>query len=271
MRKTVIQLLTMLALMLVSVGVRAQDGSSPYLGSTHTYTVTMEDVANTDAWVLLDATATPLTAGVDYTISTAKDATNATATITFDKNIVVANYTLQFSETSGTSGCIALRAKAISVIANTFYVSTADQAATCNDSTGVVTTFGETGNTMAVIPANLNTTAWTPDDWNFTFTLGVVGGATITEVKVGQTYATSAAVTPVTGTYTAPNTIGTTATTYVYITLNGALDADQTVTLTLTGGTAIKGTATTPDNGAGTKTGAITINGLPNTSDITTD
>jgi len=280
MRKSIIKSIAMLALMFVSIGAWAQDGTSPYLNSTHTYTVAMEEMSNTDTWKLFDASNTELAAGTDYTISTSKagasGAGNAQAIITFDKNIAAGTYTLQFSEESG-AGCIALRQKTITVIGNTFYVSTADQTATCNGEDGKVHAQGDTGNSVAVIPVNLNTTSFTPDSWNFKFTLSITPeasktAATIQSVAVGQTEGGATATTESAGTYSlGANISGTNTTTYVYVTINGAIDADQTVSLTLTDGNAIKGSAITPDNGTGTKTGAITVNGLPDTGDIVAD
>ena len=280
MRKSIIKSIAMLALMVLSASAWAQDGLNPYLNSTHTYTVSMEEMSNTGTWKLLDASNTELTAGTDYTIAASTAAAsgpgNATAVITFDKNITAGTYTLEFSETSG-AGCIALRQKTITVIGNTFYVSTADQTATCNGEDGKVHAQGDTGNSVAVIPVNLNTTSFTPDSWNFKFTLSITPeasktAATIQSVAVGQTEATATATIESAGTYSlGANISGANTTTNVYVTINGLIDADQTVTLTLTGGTAIKGSATTPDNGTGTKTGAITVNGLPDTGDIQAD
>lgn len=266
--------------MVLSVGAWAQDGLNPYLNSTHTYTVAMEEMSNTGTWKLFDSSNTELTAGTDYTIVPATAAAsgpgNATAVITFDKNIAVGTYTLQFTEASG-AGCIALRQKAINVIGNTFYVSTSNQTAICNGEDGKVHNQGDSGNSVAIIPVDLNTTSFTPDSWNFKFTLSVTPeasktAATISSVVVGQTEAGATAATLSAGTYSlGANIAGANTTTYVYVTINGLIDADQTVTLTLTDGTAIKGSATTPDNGTGTKTGAITVNGLPNTGDIQAD
>jgi len=281
MRKSIIKSIAMLALMLVSVGAWAQGGASPYIGSTHVYTVNMEDGNNTPNWEITDPSGTPLTSQPTAYMTESKTGNTATLELTYDASWAsvasptgTANYQIRFTESTSTS-CVALRKLDVEVLDNSFYVTTATNYSDCNPESGEVHAQGDVATHDFTIKVDLHNSGAAFDTWNFDYKLtlnaesGQTTAASIQSVTInGQVLAS-----PGTGTLTSPNIAGTTGSINVVVSVEGEVDADQTVQLDIVGGSAQKGASTTPDNGDTTvsRTGTYTITGLPDTGDIQTD
>lgn len=171
MKKRAIILMLVPMMTLIGVGAFGQGGLTPLVNSTHTYSVTPGNVANTMAWTV--------TGGVpaDYVINSG--AATATTNIIWK---TPGTYTLEFRETSPTS-CITLVQNTVVVNNNSFDVSTpATLAATCNAASGVPNAPANPKTTIS-FTVNMVTgnVAWNPN-WEFTFTLTPSVGATISNV-----------------------------------------------------------------------------------------
>lgn len=264
MKKTTFYLIAVLTFMMTSIGAMAQGGASPYLNSTHTYTVIMENGSNTEGWVIANASGVALSPQPAFTPT--KVGTTAKMVITWASPWTVAgtDYKILFTET-GT--CIAKRELPVSVIANNFFLTMNADGSECHDLTGTVLAPAASGNTTLNFTANLNKDAgFTIDSWQFDFTVNVVTGYTLQSVKVnnGLTLGTS-------GSYTGQSVAPTSTTASIEVVINGPVESGTIVTIALANGKAIKGTATTPDNGTGDKNQVLTVNALPATSVISAD
>jgi hypothetical protein len=252
MKKTAIYLISILALLFVSMGTMAQGGLAPLVNSTHTYTITPGG-SNTLAWTVSPATG--------YTINSG--AATASVSITWT---VAGTYTLTFTETTG-STCSTVKTATIVVGSNTLDISAISPSATCNAATGQVNFSGSTATTAISYTINMATanSSWSPN-WEFTFTLTPSSGVTVANVKAGST-----TLTPVTGTYTASGITSTSGNGTVNITMDvtGNIYTLNTVALTIT--SAKESQYSTPDSDSTDWTATQTINAVPNTSSISTD
>ncbi len=263
MKKSILILVALVALMLTSLGTMAQGGASPYLNSTHTYTVTMEDGANTASWVIADNAGVALATQPSF--SSGKAGKVATMVITWaDTWASVGDYKIWFIE-SGT--CSTKRELPISIIANTFYLTMNADGSECHDLSGTILGVDAIGNTNLLFTVNLNKDSdWAIDNWKFDFTVNVSSGYTLQSVKLnaGAELGTS-------GNYSDQSVPGTLATSIILVVINGHVETGATVTVALSNGKAVKGTTTTPDNGTGDKNQELTVDPLPATSAISAD
>jgi len=261
MRKSIIKSMTMLALMLVSVGAWAQTGTTPLVNSTHTYSVTAGNASNTLAW-----TVTTGTVGVDYSFTTATDGQSVGV-----KWLKAGSYTLQFSETA--SSCTTVRTIPITVSANTFDVYASATSPQCNGSENVANVTGD-GSTTIVFTINMATgiTSWNPN-WHFTYDLSADlvadPSAKIVSTQVGAGAATTVNATTYSGNSgTISGGSNGVATVDITVVVSGDVNTAQNVTLSLSNG--VEEQFSTPALGT-TASQSVTqvINPLPATSTIT--
>ena len=255
MRKTAFYLISLLALVFVSIGASAQGGLTPLVNSSHTYTVTPGG-ANTFAWTI--------TGGIpaDYTFNSALN--TASVNITWK---TAGSYTLEFRETATTGSCIALVTKLVTVSGNTFDVVTPlTLAAICNEASGVPNYATGTVATTVQFVVNMATASWNPN-WEFNFTLTPSATATI-----GTIAASSGTLSgPVAGVYkvTGVSSASGTGTTTITLELTGGVNTVHTVDFTITSAKDL--IYNTPSNNVGNKTATQTINAIPATTAISTD
>jgi hypothetical protein len=262
-----------LSLIILFVGltsaVFAQTGQIPYLNSTQTYSITMEDGTNNAAdWIITDAAGNALTSQpTAYMTETLVDNV-AKLVIVWDFSWATAatSYKVQFNETDDTNSCISVRSADITVQANTFFIIAGGIVSECHDLSGSVLAQGATGETTIAFDVELDDTTLGLgfDSWQFdmAFTSGTY---TINEVKVGTTGINSGSV--VTN-YGGISIAGDKKTATVTVKVSGVVTSEGTVTLTVSNGKAMDGIISTPDNGTGNKVHAIIVNALPNTSEI---
>ncbi len=163
MKKQLTYLITLVAMLVLSVGAFAQGGLSPYVGSSHSYSVTPGNAGNSFQWALSGG-------------GTLTNATSTTANVSWT---TPGTYTLTFTETDVTTSCATVKQVPITVT-SAFDVTLASVDSVCNSAEGVVN-FGGTDTTTTIsYVINMSTgTTWSPD-WQVTFTLG---GATVAEVS----------------------------------------------------------------------------------------
>ncbi|GET32539.1 hypothetical protein PbJCM13498_14020 [Prolixibacter bellariivorans] len=276
MRKSIIKSIAMLALMFVSIGAWAQSGTTPYAGSTHTYTVTMEDVGNTATWSILDNGGTALSVGSDYTITATKAAGPgsgvATAVITFSNSLTAGNYSLRFTE-AGT--CSTVRELPITISSNTFYLTADADFNECHDLSGTVLGANPgVSSTTIDFTINLNKDAgWdiSSGTWSFDYDLSFANAnySVVSETLIATGQADTDLGTG--NTVTGVSVVGTANTATVRLVVEGDVNTADDITLTISNGKVVVGTTTVPDNGTGNKAQKISIEALPNTSAITAD
>jgi len=240
----------------------AQDGTSPFVNSTHVYTVTPGDGGNNLVWTVLLANGSPAVPSTDYTIT---NGTTASASIKWLKPNDGTNlhYTVQLSEQS-TDNCFTLRQFQVNVITNTFFLIAGVDANECHD---------EDGNVLAPGASAVTTVDFTVTLDNPTFLLGLttwefdlafsLGSYSITEVKVGGNV--------VNAPYNSISIPGTSENVTVSVKVTGDVETAEAVTMNVSNGKAIKGAAVSLDNDSGDREQILTINALPATSAITTD
>lgn len=256
MKKTAFYLISLLALIFVSIGANAQGGLAPLVNSTHTYTVTPGNAGNGKAWTIVGGSSP-----TDYTISAG---TTAIATILWK---TAGTYTLEFRETATTGSCIALVTKTVVVSGNTFDVVTPlTLAAICNEASGVPNYATATVATTVQFVVNMATASWNPN-WEFNFTLTPSAAATIGSVAAssGTLSGPVAGVYKVTGVASASGT----GTTTITLELTGGINAAHTVVFAITSAKEL--TYNTPSNNTGNNTATQTVNGIPATTAISTD
>jgi len=251
MKKTVIYLITLVSLMITSLGAMAQGGLAPFVNSTHTYTVTPQSISNTLAW--------SVSPGSGYTINSGA----ATASVNI-KWTTAGTYTLTFTETAGL--CSTVKTATVIVGLNSFDVTTSAPTATCNNASGQANYTGPSATTAIAFTISMATgvTTFNPI-WGFNFSLTPSSGATIAGL------ATSSGTLAGSGPYTVTAIpAGTNGVKTVTISMNvtGAMITAQTVDLLITGAT--ETTYNTPAKSTGTWVAVTqTINAVPNTSSIT--
>jgi len=251
MKKNLTYLIAIAAIMLLSLGAKAQGGLSPLVGSTHVYTITPGDAGNTKAWTLTG------TAGTDYVMT---NGNTASATILWK---TAGTYTLTFTETNPTTTCSTVKNVTVEVDDNTFDVSVTANAAFCNSLTGAINNNDANATTSISFPVSMVTgiSTFNPT-WEIQFTLAP-GTATLASVA-----ATAGTLTESSGTYTLtaiPSASGAGA---VNITMNvtGSKIVAQSVLLTITSAKELS--FNTPDVDGDDWTANQVINPVPNTSDI---
>lgn len=255
-------------LLTVASNLFAQNGQNPYLNSMQTYTVTMEDGANNAGdWVIANAAGVALAPQPTTTETIVGNV--ATLVITWDDSWAIVspdsnpNYKIEFRETKNGTNCISLRSADITVQGNTFFLIAGADANACHDEDGNILAQGASGETTVEFTVTLDATTFALpiDSWEFDFALALTGtDYTITEVKVDG----GAAITD----YTGVSVAGTKNSVPVTVKLSGPVATAESVTLTVSNGKAKKGVIVTPDNATGDKIQELTINALPNTSNI---
>ncbi|MDX8337955.1 hypothetical protein SLH46_02095 [Draconibacterium sp. IB214405] len=256
MKNKLTYLLTTIAFLAISSVAMAQDGKSPYAGTSHNYSVTPDaDATNkTYLWSVSGG----------GTINGAADGTS----VTIDWGTTLGTYTVTFTEKDESTSCSTIRELEVEVISNTFYLNMFSDASACHDSTGLILASGASGPTTLYFTVNLNKdNAWSIDTWEYDFSVSVDGSDySLSSVKVddGAELGTG-------GSYSDISVTGTESTSEIAVVIDGPVTAGTNVTVTISNGEAIKGVVVTPDNGSGDKTQILTLNPLPNTTDITTD
>ncbi len=244
MKKLFTYLIAATALFAVATGAKAQDGWNPYVGSTHTYSVTPGNSGNTFQWVLSGG----------GTISGDK---TTTASIDWD---TPGTYTLSFTETDVTTLCSTVKQITVNVSSG-FDVALSSVDSVCNSAEGFVN-FGGTDTTTTisyVIDMTSGTTTWNPD-WQVTFSLS---GATVSEVSYGGTVVTESD-----GSYTISglsSTSGSGSVT-VDVKVTGSAFSQHALLLTITGAVEDDFSSTFLGNGTTSDTGVVYA--IPQTSPI---
>lgn len=257
MKKVLTILMSAAALLLISNGLMAQGGETPFVGSTHNYTVEPESTSNTLTWSIVESSG--------YTINSQTIVgDNSVANITWTNT---GAYKLQFTEWNETTNCATIKELDITVSANTFDVTVVTPSATCNAADGVVNYAGTDVTTEVSFVVDMETgdAAFSPD-WEFTFTLTSSTGATVANVSAG-----SGSLSESGETYTLTGLTSASGEGSVTITLDatGELYSAEDVVLILTSAKEL--TYNTPESDSGNNTATQTINPIPQTSDITTD
>lgn len=268
MKKTFTYLIATAALMIVSAAAMAQGGLAPFLNSTHTYKVTMEDGTNisnpASGWVITDASGTPLSPQPTFNAST--DVDTAFLEITWDESWASAgtNYKVQFTEDDGT--CSTVKEVSVTVGTNSFDVSTSDPDATCNAADGQLNYSGSNATTPITFKVDMTTSnsGFSPN-WEIAFSLTPGSGASISNV------AASGGSLSGTGPYTLTDLTSSTGTGTVNITMDVTGDINTVLDVVLAITSATELTYNTPDVDSDDWTATQTINAIPATSDITTD
>ena len=254
MKKSKNYLIALVAIMTTSLGAFAQSGTTPLVGSTHNYTITPQSTLNTLLWSVVEASG--------YTINSQTIVT--TTSVANIKWTAAGTYHLQFKETNG-SLCFTSKEMIVTVGVNTFDVSTANPAVTCNAASGQINYSGTTATTVVTYKVDMTTGTTFSPNWEIKFTLAP-GTASLANVKAGAT-----SLTPVLGVYTATGLTSTSGTGAVNITMDVTGDQyiAQTVLLTITSAKEL--TYNTPDVDTNDWTATQTISAVPNTSTIATD
>lgn len=248
MRKSIIKSIAMLALMLVSVGAWAQGGASPYVNSTHHYTVTPGNAGNTLNWTVQGGVA-----GTNYQIISGQGTGDVEI-----KWLIAGAYTVQFTETSAApESCSTVREQTVNVQANSFAITITPPANGCADKDGTVFS----GNTFTSTRV---------------FNVSISGGAPAYtfDYQVASSNSNIASVVVNDGTSDIGNTASATGVTTsassftVTVTLNSQVGQADDITL------AIKNAVdkyNTPEKTGADIVSNTTIYALPATTGITTD
>ena len=253
MKKIFTYLIATAALMIISAAAMAQGGLTPFVGSTHEYTITPESTSNTLTWSVVE--------GSGYTInSQTVVTTTSVANITWN---TAGTYTLQFVEDDGT--CTTVKQKTVIVGTNTFDVSTTNPTATCNAADGQVNFAGTTATTSITFTVDMTTAnaSFNPN-WEIVFSLNP-GTATLANIAATDGTLSGSGPYILTGIASA----GGNGTVDITMDVTGNIYADQSVVLTITSATEL--TYNTPDVDSDDWIATQTINAIPNTSTITTD
>ena len=254
----------------MSANVFAQDsGTTPALGSTHSYTVTMESSANGASWQVFTGGngGTELVLGTDigssyYTITT--NGGTSELQLIFDPSWASAGttYTIVYQESGETTSCIAEREIDVEV-SNLFAATVSAEADDCNDNSGVSLANGAIANTTVEFTIT-RTDDFTPTSWGYT-----------ASITVDNSNYTIVSATPATGSNggseSSPVVSGLTGgntTDILTVTVNGPVAENVTITLSSLSGSAVIGGGTVTDSGTGTKTDSVNVTALPDASDI---
>jgi len=248
----------------------AQDAQHPYQDSEHTYLVTMEDgTNNTPSWIVADASGNPLAAQPTADMNATVTGNEAKLVITWNKDWASIspdgnpNFTIQFKESKPAGGCISVRSADITVKGNTFFLIAGDNANECHDEDNHILAQGASATTTVQFTVTLDdvTYALPVDTWEFDFTLAK------TSVDYSIDNVTVNGVSGVTD-YNGISIPGNKKSVTIEVELSGPVAIAQSVTLEISDGKAKIGSIVTPDNGTGNKEQMLTIDALPNTSNI---
>lgn len=222
-------------------GIPATDGSGykPYQSSTHTYTVD-GGTANLDftyTWSVLDNANTVLSPGSTdtYTINTANPAAviiNWGASIPLSAN----NYKVRVRKTSNTNTCFIEKELAVTVLENLFNATVVDLGDQCQS--------GEAG-TTTIVEWITNKTGGA-NNWRFDY-----------EISDGVSVVASGLEVPVSG-----NTKS------IFFNVSNQAGSDKTYTFTITN---VFDEFDTPETDFTDNDDTVTLWGVPNTSEISTD
>lgn len=271
--KSIFKLLMVFVGVLMFTNTQAQNtGTAPYVGSTHTYTITKSSISGTTlAWSV-----TTGAEGTDYSFVGDTDAESVSV-----EWLVAGTYILQVVETRTdvTPACPTTRQISVTVTANTFDLATAlvtDATACATVSNPVVDVSADGENSDDVFGTTTRdfTVSMTGGDadktWSFDYALTDIATdyalTDVTAVSItggtasGNNVAVAAGVSEVTFSIsysTNKNTSGT----------NGQ-DPDVSLALTISNGQDELGT---PDSDTTNDVATYTINAVPATTGITTD
>jgi hypothetical protein len=249
MKKTIIYLCLLLFTLVISSGVMAQDGTHPFVNSTHHYSVTAGNSGNAFAWKITGGTSS------DYTLTPGSPATSADILWK-----AAGTYTLEFRETSTTGSCITLVTKTIEVGANTFNVSTSSPSAMCNAATNVPNVTPDYVTHVQFSVAMTTGTTFSPN-WQFTFSLTPTAGV-ISNVKVDGAAQSGSGPYTVTG---LTSTNGS-KTVIVECDITGNVNTFQQVAMSISN--VKENTYNTPENNIADNAATQAINAIPSTSSI---
>jgi hypothetical protein len=265
--------------LLIGSHVKAQNGTSPFVGSKHTYEVTRGVAGSTLLWSVLDADESPADAA-DFAIATNG---GETVDITWNKanGVGNANYIVQLSEQApaGGGGCITLRQFVVTVIDNNFDIAIADLASSCSDASGSVIVnatndnLGTTSKTFTIdmsTQADMTSATYIPD-WKFDYTVTSVSGDLVSVTFDNNTAISGANLTGknATGTVTVNNDDYSVNVTVVF---NNTWNSGETVTVAFNNGVELSYNTPEKDKDAPVNnTGSVTIDAMPATTNITTD
>ena len=264
MKKKLTYLIATVALMILSAAAMAQDGLTPFINSTHTYKVTMEDGSNSASWVIADDTGSPLSPQPTFSASIVVD--TAFLVITWDDSWAVPSteYKVQFTENDGT--CSTVKEVPVIVGDNAFDVSTSNPTATCNAADGQINYGSSDATTSITFKVDMSTgnPAFNPD-WEIVFTITPSVAATISNVTASSGTLSGS------GPYTLTDLTSSTGTGTVDITMDvtGDINTELGVIFTIT--SAIELDYNTPDVDSDDWSASTVIYAIPATSGISTD
>lgn len=264
MKKIFTYLIATTLFMIVSAAAMAQDGTSPFAGSSHGYKVNPGDAGNTFLWTIVGGNAS------DYTLNTATNVDSIN--ITWNSSAIGTTYTLRFTETTpAPASCSTVKELPITPVGNTFDVNIGTLTDACNNNSGNVSPADSATSTITV-PFDMETgTTWSPN-WEVTFSLDLTSG----NGRILSVALASGALGSLTdlggGSYTVTG-IGSSSgigTTSIDVDVKGYSFEDVTVDVEIA--TAKESQYNTPASSTGSW-GAVTntIYQIPNTSDIATD
>ena len=259
MKKIFTYLLATAALIILTVAAMAQDGTSPFAGSSHGYKVTPGDAGNTLLWEIVGGNPS------DYTVNTTTNSDSIN--ITWNASAVGTTYTLRLTETSpAPTSCSTVKEIDIDPVANTFDVSTSNPSATCNDADGQINYSGSTATTSITFTVDMTTSnaSYSPD-WEFVFSLTPGTGATINNIAASSGSLSGSGPYTLTGLSSASGNGTVNITMDVTGDINSSLDVNLEIT------SAKELTYGTPDADSNDWAATQTINPIPATSAITTD
>jgi hypothetical protein len=246
--------------------VNAQNtAGTPYAGSTHIYTVDVENPTNTLPWEICTGStwsdAAKLTEGAsdDYVLTNdISDNDNSKASITWGTSLTAGQYTIRFMEENG-SNCLSIRTAVITLSANAFDLALTGEGDDCADPSvnNLVTTQADPGSTVRTF--TVTNTDGNMTNWTYTLNYTVVGNggndAAFT-IDVDGSSVTSGSSVSVSGSSTSTITFT--------IDNDNVLLAEQTVTVTI-GNNNTGLVETDPGN----NNDNTLVYKLPNTGDIT--
>lgn len=261
MKKIFTYLIAITALLLMGSGAMAQSGTTPFLNSTHTYRVTMEDGAvNTDSWYIADAVGDSILPQPAFTATV--DVDTAFLEITW---LTIGDFKIVFTETDG-SGTFCSTAKSldITVIDNTFDVTISDSTIACNDADGVINFVGP--DTTSVVTFTVDTVGVDWDyDWEIRFTLTPEASLTNVAGSFGNLSGAGTVGDP----YILTNIPGIQGSVDITMEFTGNAFTQQTVLMEIISAQELNYNTSALLN-ENTQATSI-INAIPNTSDIQTD
>ena len=254
-------LFALLALVLITNVAKAQNtAGTPYAGSTHVYTVDVENTSNTLTWEICSGSS--WNGGnviTDYALTNdISDSDNSKASITWGTGLAAGDYTIRFTEYDGS--CYSYRTSTITIKTNAFDLIVSGQADNCADASvnGLATTQsnpGFTTRTFTVTNSDFTNVA----SWSYTLTVNVnttpSGNEAAYTIAVDGTSKNSGDVIAATG---------ETSTIIVTVDNDKVLLAEQVVGVSF-----VNQTAGFTESNTGNNSDVSSIYKLPNTGDIT--